>query len=90
MNIQKIFESVDTDEMNSPLPSIVREFEQQGYRVKIEGLEVSSLDMNDQLFEDLERATSEFEIEILNESEPSQNFKLVFTDYHKFNIQPSW
>lgn len=38
MNIQKIFESVDTDEMNSPLPSIVRELEQQGYKVKIEGL----------------------------------------------------
>ncbi|GAB4286296.1 MAG: hypothetical protein Kow0098_01310 [Ignavibacteriaceae bacterium] len=88
MNIQKIFKAVGSDEINSPLPSIVREFEQQGYRVKIEELEVSSLDMNDQLFEDLKRATSEFEIEILNESEPSQNFKLVFTDYHKFNFQP--
>jgi hypothetical protein len=87
MNIQKIFESVYNDEMNSPLPSIVRELEQQGYKVKIEGLEVSSLDMNDQLFEDLEKATNEYEIELFGDKGNLQKFKLVFTDYHKFNFQ---
>jgi hypothetical protein len=86
MNIQNIFESVDTDEMNSPLPSIICELEQQGYKVILEGVEVTAGDMEDKLFEDLERATNNFEIEILKEG-LLQKFKLVFTDYHKFNFQ---
>ena len=86
MNIQKIFESVEDDEMNSPLPSIIWELEQQGYKVKLEGVEVTAGDMEDKLFEDLERATNKFEIEILKEG-LAQKFKLVFTDYHKFNFQ---
>jgi hypothetical protein len=87
MNIQKIFESVEEDEMNSPLPLIIWELEQQGYTVKLEGVEVTAGDMEDKLFEDLERATNEFEFELLKESEGSQKFNLVFTDYHKFNFQ---
>lgn len=86
MNIQKIFESVEEDDMNSPLPSILWELEQQGYKVNLEGIEVTAGDMKDKLFEDLERATNNFEIEILKEG-LTQKFKLVFTDYHKFNLQ---
>lgn len=88
MNIQNIFNAVEADEMNSPLPSIIYELEKQGYKVKIEGLEVTAEDMEDQIFEDLERSTNEFELELLSNSEPSQKFNLVFTDYHKFNFQP--
>jgi hypothetical protein len=86
MNIQKIHAAVANDEMNSPLPSIVYELENQGYKVKIEGLEVIAMDMEDKLFEDLERATNEFNVEINNES-ITQKFRLVFTDYHKFSFQ---
>ena len=86
MDIQKIFESVDTDEMNSPLPSIIWELEQQGYKVKLEGFEVTAGEMGDKLFEDLERATNKFEIEI-TKRKLTQKFNLVFTDYHKFNFQ---
>jgi hypothetical protein len=86
MNIQKIFESVEEDEMNSPLPSIIWELEQQGYKVKIEGVEVTAGDMGDKLFEDLERAINEFEIELIKEN-TAQKFKLIFSDYHKFNFQ---
>ncbi len=87
MNIQKIFNAVADDEMNSPLPSIIYELENQGYKVKIEGLEVTAEEMDNRLFEDLEKAASEFEIELLRDSEHAQKFKLVFTDYHKFNFQ---
>jgi hypothetical protein len=86
MNIQKIFEAIDEDEMNSPLPSIIWELEQQGYKVKLEGLEITAEDMEDKLFEDLEKATNEFNIEIAKEN-LTQKFKLIFTDYHKFNFQ---
>ena len=43
--------------------------------------------MTDKLFEDLERAANNFEIDILKDG-TTQKFKLVFTDYHKFNFQP--
>jgi hypothetical protein len=87
MNIQKIFAAVDEDEMNSPIPSIIYELEQQGYKVKMEGLEVTASDMAEEIFSDLERAVNEYNIELLKENEPQQKFKLVFTDYHKFNFQ---
>lgn len=86
MNIQNIFYAVESDEMNPPLPLVVLELERQGYKVKIEGLEVNAEDMEDKIFEDLERATNEFNVEITNEKS-SQKFKIVFTDYHKFNFQ---
>jgi hypothetical protein len=86
MNIQKLFEAVDADEMNSPLPSIVCELEQQGYAVKIEGLEVTAADMDDKLFDDFEKATNEFNVEV-NKENATQKFKLVFTEYHKFNFK---
>ena len=87
MNIEKIFNAVDEDEMNSPLPLIVSELERQGYIVRIEGVDVTSDDIDDNLFVDLEKAVNEFEIELLKNSETEQKFKLVFTDYHKFNFQ---
>ena len=87
MNIQKIYNAVDEDEMNSPLPAIVYELEQQGCKVKIEGLEVSAEDLVDDLFEDLERATNEVNLEVTDMNKNYQKFKLVFTDYHKFSFQ---
>ncbi len=87
MNIEKIFNAVDEDEMNSPLPLIVSELERQGYAVRIEGVDVTSDDIDDNLFVDLEKAVNEFEMELLKSSEIEQKFKLVFTDYHKFNFQ---
>ena len=87
MNIEKVFTSVEEDEMNSPLPTIVHELENQGYKVKLEGLEVSANDLDADLFVDLEKATNEFEIELMKEDEIIQKFKLVFTDYHEFNFQ---
>ncbi|OGU29444.1 MAG: hypothetical protein A2057_07750 [Ignavibacteria bacterium GWA2_35_9] len=87
MNIEKIYNAVDEDDMNSPLSSIVYELEKQGYIVKIEGVEVTANDMDNNLFTDLERATNEFEIELLKDSETEQRFKLSFSDYHKFSFQ---
>lgn len=86
MNIEKIYNSVNEDEMNSPLLSIVWELGQQGYAVKLEGLEVTASDLEEDMFSDLEKATNEFNIEITKEN-LFQKFKLVFTDYHRFNFE---
>ena len=87
MNIQEIFNAVNEDEMNSPLPSVIYELEQQGYKVKLEGLEVTTDDLEEELFEDLERATNKFEIELLKNNKTEQRFNLIFTDHHKFSFQ---
>ena len=78
MNLEKIFNAVDEDEMNSPLPNIVHELENQGYRVKLEGLEVTANDLDADLFYDLEKATNEFEFELMKGGATTQKFKLVF------------
>ncbi len=88
MNIQKVFEAVEKDDMNSPLVSICSEFEKQGYKVKIEGVEVSSDELDSGLFNDLEQYSTDINFELIKEGKSSQRFKLVYTDYHKFNIQP--
>ena len=87
MNLEKIYNAVKEDEMNSPLPTIVQELEMQGYKVKLEGLEVTANDLDADLFFDLEKATNEFVFEIEKTGEKNQRFKLVFTDYHEFNFQ---
>lgn len=88
MDLDKIYKAVDDDEMNSPLVSIVYELEKQGYKVKLEGIEVTSEDLEKEMFGDLEKATNIFEIELFKNSGIGQKFKLVFNDYHRFYFQP--
>jgi hypothetical protein len=87
MNIEKIFKAVGEDEMNSPLISICSELEKQRYKIKVEGLEVTTDDLETELFNDLERATNNFNLELTKNNGEPQRFKLVFTDYHKFNFE---
>lgn len=89
MNIDRVFRAVDEEDMNSPLTSIVSEFEKQGYSVKLEGVEVTTDDMESDLFVDLERATNELTFELFKEDVKDQKFKLVFTEYHQFNFHPT-
>lgn len=87
MNIHKLFEVVETEEMSSPLITIIFGLEQHGYRVKLEGVEVTAENMYDNIFDDFEKATNNFEIEMMKNSEPLQKFLLEFTDFHKFNFK---
>ena len=84
MNIQKLKQALEKDEMNSLLLSICFELEQQGYIVRVEGLEVDSKEIDTDLFSDLEKATNEFNIELIQNSKSVQKFKLIFTGYHLF------
>ena len=88
MNIEKVFEAVENDDMNSPIVSLCNEFAKQGYRVKIEGVEVNSNEVDTELFNDLELYSIDINFELLKAEESAQKFKLVYIDYHKFNFQP--
>jgi hypothetical protein len=87
MNIERIYNAVDFDERNSPLGAVCFELELQGYNIRLEGIDITTSDLNDSIFTDLEKSTNEFNIELLKDGLVEQKFKLVFTDYHKFNIQ---
>ncbi len=86
MNLEKIYNAVESDEMNSPLISICDELVKQGYTVLVEGVEICNDEMSNNLLNDLERATSEINFEITNKN-TTESFKLVFTDYHKFELK---
>jgi len=86
MNVNKIYKAVAEDDMNSPLPIIVLELEKQGYKVKIEGVEVSSKEFDDELFSDFEESVTEFNFEVKKNDEPAMKFKLIYTGYHEFTI----
>ena len=85
MNLEKIYNAVESDEMNSPLITICDELVKQGYKVFVEGVEIYNDEISNNLLNDLEEATNEFNIEILKK-DLIQKFKLVFTEYHSFKI----
>ena len=87
MNFGNIYKAVEADEMNSPLITICSELKRQGYNIKIEGVEVDSLEKYSKLFEDLESTSSEIRIDLSKANEPDRKLKLVFTGYHEFNFQ---
>ena len=86
MNIENIYTAVEEDEMNSPLITICGELVKQGYDVKVEGVEFINDENCINLFCDLECATSEINFELTRNNE-QESFKLVFTDYHKFELR---
>ncbi len=74
MNIEKIFNSVDKDDMNSPLISICAELEKQGYQIKIEEVKETCEDFDNPSFIDLEKSTNEFVFELYMENNNDQNY----------------
>jgi len=78
MDFERIREAVKKNEMFSPLLSVCYELEQQGYVVKVEGLEIDSIDLDTDIFDDLEAATNVFEFELLKQNVVVENFKLLF------------
>lgn len=86
MNVEKLFDAVDFDAVNTPLGVICYELEQQGYKVRIEGIDIVSSDLHETIFSDLSESSDEFRIELLKDGLVEQKFKLVFTDSHRFSI----
>lgn len=86
MNLEKICNAVESDEMNSPLISLCDELVKQRYKVFVEGVEICNDEMSNNLLNDLECAMNEINFEITNKN-TTESFKLVFTDYHKFELK---
>ncbi|WKZ71101.1 MAG: hypothetical protein QY331_07530 [Melioribacteraceae bacterium] len=88
MKVTKLFNALNNDNMNSGLVVIVAELEKQGYKVELEGVEVSSKNMLDEnIFEDFERASKEFKIRLLKNGNVVDKFMLEAIDYHEYKIK---
>lgn len=55
-------------------------------KLQLKALKFTANDMDNSLFTDLERVANDINVEITKNAQ-SQKFRLVFTDYHKFNFQ---
>ena len=86
MNIQKIFEVLEEDQDNSALGIICSEFEQQGYSVNVNSLSISSDDIFEGGYDELEKL-SEVEIELLKNDVTEQKFIIEFVDFHNVIIK---
>ena len=89
MNIEKLFNAVSDDEMNSSLGLICLELENQGYQIKIEGIEVTSDEIFNGKAEYLELLPDKYIFEIVKESGTKQKFVIRFIDYHNFILERS-
>ena len=87
MNIEKIFQAIKRDEMNSPLISVCAEIEKQGYKIKLEGVDITMNELDDEIIADLEKSGNKFKFELLKDGESVQKFTLEYTDYHKICIK---
>lgn len=85
MSLERIYSAVEDDAMNSPLITICDELVKQGYDVKVEGVEFTNDQVCFSLLSDLECATNEINFK-LTKNNKQERFKLVFTDYHKFEL----
>ena len=83
MNIEKVFDSLNNDGMNSSMGIICSELEKQGYKIRINDIEVSSLEFFDGRLENLEQSADVFNIALFKNGNLEQEFSIHFTDYHQ-------
>ncbi len=87
MNIQKLYDALDADEMNSSLGIICAELESQGYVVMINDRKVSSEEFFDGGHKDLEQEFVPIKMSLYRTENLEQEFMIEFIEYHDFVIK---
>ena len=87
MNVQKIFDMLHEDQDNSALGIICGELEEQGYKVQIDGREVTSAGIFDGDHKDLEDKLGPLNVALYRDSSMEQEFSLEFVDDHEVVIE---
>jgi hypothetical protein len=85
MNISKIYQALKDDEMNSSLGIIIHEIESQGYKVRVNGKEITSNEIFEDLHPDLE-SLQRINIAVYSESSDEHIYSLQFLEYHQVSI----
>lgn len=87
MNIEKIFGALEEDEMNSALGIICSELESQGYKIEIEGIEVTSDEIFENKLAPLEEVVEPLNIRLFKDGNEEQKFSVKFIEYHEIAIE---
>jgi hypothetical protein len=87
MNVQKIFDMLHEDQGNTALGIICAELEEQGYRVRIDGKDVSSAGIFDGGHKDLEDKLGPLNVALYRDGSMEQEFSLEFIDDHEVVIE---
>ncbi len=87
MNIQKIFDSLHSDQDNSAVGIICAELEEQGYKVQIDGKFTDSADVYDGRHKDLEDKTGPLTVALYKDDTLEQEFSIEFIDHHEIAIE---
>ncbi|MCZ7616465.1 MAG: hypothetical protein M5T52_23640 [Ignavibacteriaceae bacterium] len=87
MNLEKIFDVLKEDQMNSALGIICSELESQGYEVEIEDIKVTSKEIFDNNVPSLEEVTEPLKIKLYKNGSVEQKFSIKFVEYHKIVFQ---
>lgn len=83
MNIEKIYSALNEDQMNSALGIICFEFEHQGYKIEIEGIEVTSEEIFEEKLPSLEEVPVALNFRLFKDGKEEQKFSIDFIEYHK-------
>jgi hypothetical protein len=87
MNVQKIFDSLQEDKKSPELGIICGELEEQGYKVQLDGREVTSAGIYDGDHEDLEDKMGPLNVSLYKDGSLEQEFTLEFVDNHEVVIE---
>ena len=87
MNIEKIFNALGEDEMNSALGIICNELESQGYEIEIEDIKVTSGEIFQNKVPSLEEVAEPLNIKLHKNGSVEQKFSIKFVEYHKIVFQ---
>ena len=87
MNIQKIFDALHEDEMNSALGIICAELENQGYGITIEDIKVTAKEIFENKYPSLEEVNDTLNFKLLKGDKEEQKFAIDFINYHEVIIR---
>ena len=87
MNIQRIFDELELDQLNSALGIICRELETQGYSVAIDGVKVSSDGFFNGDNMEIEQKLEPLNMSLFKGDELEQEFAVEFIDLHEIIIK---
>jgi hypothetical protein len=87
MNVQKIFDMLQEDKENTALGIICAELEEQGYKVQIDGRDISSADVYDGGQKELEEKLGPLNVALFKDGSLEQEFSLEFIDDREVVIE---
>jgi hypothetical protein len=87
MNIQKIFDALQEDEMNSGLGIICAELERQGFDIEIENIKVTAKEIFNNKIPSLEEVAEPLNLKLSKDNLETDKFSIEFVDYHDFVIK---